>query len=50
MRVLGCTWGGRAILTEMIAAPGMFIEFDNGVQTTRVREVKVLRGGADTAH
>ena len=50
VRILGCTWGGRAILTEMVAAPGMFIEFDNGVQTTRVREVKVLRGGASTAH
>ena len=49
VRVLGCTWGGRAILTEMIAAPGMFIEFDNGVQTTRVQHVRVLRS-SDTTH
>ena len=49
VRVLGCTWGGRAILTEMIAAPGMFIEFDNGVQTTRVQHVRVLRA-SDTTH
>lgn len=49
VRILGCTWGGRAILTEMVAAPGMFIEFDNGVQTTRVRDVRVMRG-AGTAH
>jgi hypothetical protein len=49
VRILGCTWGGRAILTEMVAAPGMFIEFDNGVQTTRVRDVRVMRG-AGTPH
>jgi hypothetical protein len=48
VRVLGCTWGGHAILTNMIAAPGMFIEFGNGVRTTRVREVQVLRGAAGT--
>jgi hypothetical protein len=49
IRVLGCTWGGRAILTDMIAAPGMFIEFDNGVQTTRVQHVRVMRS-SDTTH
>jgi hypothetical protein len=46
VRVIGCTWGGRAILTGLVAAPGMFVEFDNGVHTTRVREVRVLRGTA----
>lgn len=46
VRVVGCTWGGRAILTGMVAAPGMFVEFDNGVHTTRVREVRLLRGTA----
>ena len=49
VRVAGCTWGGRAILTDLVAAPGMFIEFSNGVHTTRVRNVRVLRG-AGTAH
>ncbi len=49
VRILGCTWGGRAILTGLVAAPGMFIEFDNGVQTTRARDVTILRG-AGTAH
>jgi hypothetical protein len=43
VRILGCTWGGRAILTDMLAAPGMFIEFDNGVQTTRIQHVRLLR-------
>ena len=43
VRVLGCTWGGRAILTEMIAAPGMFLEFANHVRTTRICEVRLIR-------
>ena len=43
VRVLGCTWGGRAILTGVLAAPGMFIEFGNGVHTTRIREVRLIR-------
>ena len=42
-RVIGCTWGGTALMTRMIAAPGMFIEFDNRVRTTRVKEVRHLR-------
>ena len=42
-RVAGCTWGGSAILTRMIAAPGMFLEFGNRVRTTRIREVRHLR-------
>ena len=42
-RVVGCTWGGSALLTRMIAAPGMFLEFDNRVRTTRIREVRHLR-------
>ena len=43
LRVAGCTWGGTAILTRMIAAPGMFLEFANNVRTTRICEVRVLR-------
>jgi hypothetical protein len=42
-RVLGCTWGGSALMTRMIAAPGMFLEFDNRVRTTRISEVRHLR-------
>jgi len=45
IRVAGCTWGGSAILTGLIAAPDMFMEFENGVRTTRVREVRLLRDG-----
>ena len=51
VRVAGCTWGGRAILTELVAAPGMFVEFSNGVHTTRVRDVRLVRGaGPATSH
>ncbi len=50
VRVAGCTWGGSAILLSMIAAPGMCIEFDNGVRTTRAREVRVLRGDQHLVH
>lgn|SRR5262249_2868243 len=51
VRVLGCTWGGSALLTGMIAAPGMFLEFDNRVRTTRIREVRHLRlAPAATVH
>ena len=38
----GCTWGGRAILTEMVAAPGLFLEFGNGVRTTRIMAVSLV--------
>jgi hypothetical protein len=50
VRVNGCTWGGNAILTGVVAAPGMFMEFDNGVGTTRILEVRVLRGAAERIH
>jgi len=43
VRIVGCTWGGRAILTRLVAAPGMCIEFDNTVQTTSVHEVRLFR-------
>ena len=41
--ISSCTWGGRAIKTDWIAAAGLFIEFDNGVRTTRVRGVRWFR-------
>ena len=43
LRIAGCTWGGSVLLTRMIAAPGMFLEFGNRVRTTRIREVRCLR-------
>jgi hypothetical protein len=46
LRVAGCTWGGAALLTRMVAAPGMFLEFANRVRTTRICEVRHLRASA----
>ena len=48
--VSGSTWGRHAILTGMVAVPGMCIEFDNGVRTTRAREVQLIRHGAPSVH
>lgn len=43
LRISGCTWGGSAILTGMIAAPGMCLEFANRVTTTRISGVRHIR-------
>ncbi len=44
----GCTFGGRAIATDIIAAPGLFLEFGNDVLTTRIQQVRVIRAGDPT--
>ena len=44
--VNGCTWGGTAIKHDIIAAPGLFLEFANQVKTTRIRNVRVIRNDA----
>lgn len=38
----GCTFGGSAICSDLVAAPGLFLEFGNGVRTTRIQEVICL--------
>jgi hypothetical protein len=43
VRIAGCTWGGSAIHTGLVAASGMFLEFDNGVRTTRIQDVRLIR-------
>ena len=40
VEILGCTAGGHALFTDHIAAPGMFMEFDDGLRTTRIRTVR----------
>ncbi len=42
----GCTWGGSVIYAEVLAAPGLFLEFANGVTTTRIRSVRILRAAS----
>lgn len=45
--VNGCTFGGLAIWTDVVAAKGLFLEFGNSVSTTRIQDVRVLRLGRD---
>ncbi|MGE0455535.1 MAG: hypothetical protein AB7O37_14475 [Vicinamibacteria bacterium] len=47
--VNGCTFGGRAIKTDIVAAEGLFLEFDNRVTTTRIRAARLIRGLAGAA-
>ena len=42
----GCTWGGSAIKRDIVAAPGLRMEFGNSVLTTRIRAVRLIRAGA----
>jgi hypothetical protein len=43
MTINGCTWGGSAINLDLVAAPGLFLEFGNQVLTTRIQHVRVIR-------
>ncbi len=43
LTINGCTWGGRAIKSDWVAAPGLCLEFGNAVITTRIRRVRVIR-------
>ncbi len=45
--VNGCTWGGSAIKQDIVAAPGLCLEFGNRVMTSRIRQVKVLRASGE---
>lgn len=47
--VSGCTFGGRAICTDVVAAPGLFLEFGNNVSTTRIQEVRIVRCSSGSA-
>lgn len=42
VEVRGCTAGGHAIFTDHIAACGLFMEFADGLRTTRIRSVRLL--------
>ena len=41
--IAGCTWGGRAIQPDLVAACGLHLEFGNQVITSAIQEVKVVR-------
>ncbi len=44
----GCTWGGRAIKPDIIAACGLHLEFGNQVVTTRILKYQVIRCREDS--
>jgi len=47
-QVNGCTWGGTAIRHDLVAAPGLFLEFGNGVRTTRILSVRIVHAGVSS--
>ena len=48
LAVNGCTWGGSAIKSDILAAPGLFLEFGNRVRTTRIQQVEVYRSDSES--
>jgi hypothetical protein len=49
VEILGCTAGGHALFTDHIAAPGLFMEFGDGLRTTRIRTVRKISGREKTS-
>jgi len=44
--ITGCTWGGKIINTDILAACGLRLEFGNRVLTTTIQKVCVMRGSS----
>ena len=40
VEIRGCTAGGHAIFTDHVAAKGLFMEFADGLRTTRIKSVR----------
>jgi hypothetical protein len=47
--VNGCTAGGRAIFTGILAAPGLYLELGDGTVTTRIRRVRRISADSPAA-
>lgn len=43
MTIAGCTWGGSAIKSDIVAACGLHLEFGNRVVTSRIKKVHVVQ-------
>ena len=43
VEINGCTWGGRAIKWDILAACGLHLEFGNQVVTSRILKLQVIR-------
>jgi hypothetical protein len=41
--IQGCTWGGSAIKTDVVAAEGLFLEFAGNLKTTRIQQFELIR-------
>ncbi len=46
----GCTWGGSAIMMDVMAACGLHLEFGNLVVTSGIKKIHVLRSAARHAN
>lgn len=42
VEIRGCTAGGHAIFTDHVAAKGLFMEFADGLRTTRIKSVRLI--------
>ena len=46
----GCTWGGRAIKEDILAACGLRLESENNVVTTRILNFQIIRCREESIH
>jgi hypothetical protein len=46
----GCTWGGRAIKEDLLAASGLHLEFENNVVTSRILQFQIIRCREESIH
>ncbi|MBD3854207.1 MAG: hypothetical protein IFJ96_05445 [Acidobacteria bacterium] len=42
VEIRGCTAGGHAIFADHVAAKGLFMEFADGLRTTRIKSVRLI--------
>ena len=50
VEITGCTWGGRAVKLDIVAACGLHLEFGNHVVTSRILNYQILRCLEDSVH
>jgi hypothetical protein len=48
VEITGCTWGGRAVKLDIVAACGLHLEFGNQVVTSRIMNFEVIRCREDS--
>jgi hypothetical protein len=48
VEITGCTWGGRAVKLDILAACGLHLEFGNQVVTSRIMDYRVIRCREDS--